>query len=122
MTIGHIGSGSGNGLATSFLRLSKEAVDPLNAAYLIVKNFRRPLDLLSVAQSGQPLKFAFLSFSWAMISDIDFESEKYRYCGGFRFTFVAVLRICYPKTYRARLRFLVPKQVELKSDEEKDKK
>jgi sphingosine kinase len=104
---GTIGGGSGNGLCKSLLSVSDEKYSPLNAAFLVVKGQTRPLDLFSCAQPGQPLAFGFLSLSWAIISDIDLESERWRCCGGARFTFAALYTmLCDLKNYNAELCYL----------------
>lgn len=41
---------------------------------------------------GQRL-FSFLTLEWAIIADVDCDSEKYRFLGGTRFTVEAVKRI-----------------------------
>ena len=49
---------------------------------------------------------AVLQFSWAIIADIDIESEKWRCCGGARFTWAGVVRALCLRKYTGRLWFL----------------
>ncbi len=53
----------------------------------------RPLDAFSVLQEGQPRRYGFLHVAWGFISDVDFDSEVYRWMGGMRFTVTAVEKI-----------------------------
>jgi sphingosine kinase len=98
--IGLIPAGSGNGLACSTTGL-----DAMNAAFAIARGATRPLDLLWVSQASHKY-FCILSVNWAIISDIDFDSEKYRWMGGQRFAFTSVMKIADMKRYRARLSYL----------------
>jgi len=51
--------------------------------------------------------YSFLNFEWAMVPDVDFESEKYRRTlGTARFTFTALQRIAFLRVYRGKLSFI----------------
>jgi sphingosine kinase len=51
--------------------------------------------------------YSFLNFEWAMVSDVDFESEEYRRTlGSARFTFTALQRIAFLRVYRGKLSFI----------------
>ena len=78
-------AGSGNGLALSLLYRKKETRDVESMAYLIARGEVSPMDLCSV-DSASNKTFSFLSTEWALASDIDITSEKYRCCGELRFT------------------------------------
>ena len=78
-------AGSGNGLALSILHRKGETRDVESMAYLIARGDVSPMDLCSVESSSQR-SISFLSTEWALASDIDITSEKYRCCGDFRFT------------------------------------
>lgn len=99
VSLGMIPGGSGNGLAASLRN-----TDPVTAAFCIAKGWERPLDLIRVMQSGEEC-WAFLSVNWAMISDIDFESEAYRWMGGARFTVAALARVLNLRRYSGRIQF-----------------
>ena len=47
-----------------------------------------------------------LQFAWAIIADIDFESERWRCCGGARFTWGGVVRAACLRKYSGRLWYL----------------
>ena len=79
-------AGSGNGLALSILHRAGETWDVESMAYLIAKGGALPMDLLSMDSPSVEQAFSFLSTEWALASDIDITSEKYRCCGSFRFT------------------------------------
>jgi hypothetical protein len=49
---------------------------------------------------------SFLSLSWSIVADLDIESEKWRCCGSFRFTWGAIVRTCGLRKYRGRLWYL----------------
>jgi len=101
--LGIIPAGSGNGLAASI-----GAVEPLVAAFYIVKGKSRPLDLWSVIHNeNQTRSFAFLSVTWGLIADIDYESEKMRFLGSLRFTLSGLKKLLETtKSHRAKLSFL----------------
>jgi len=99
---GIIPAGSGNGLAKVL-----DVLDPMDAAFLIGRGRVRPLDLIKIVQDdpanpGQktPPVFSFLSVNWGIISDVDFESEHYRFLGNARFTVGAVVRLVDLRRYR----------------------
>ena len=106
VTLGAIASGSANGLARSITGASMESYSLLCQAYLVVKGYQRPLDIATVVQAGHAPVFSFVSLSWAMISDIDLASEKYRWMGDFRFTFAGVLQMLKPPHHRARMQYI----------------
>ncbi len=106
---GTIGGGSGNGLAKNLTETSGEKYSAINAAFIAVKGFTRPFDIFTCVQPGQKPRIGFLSISWAIVSDIDFESEKWRCCGGARFTFAALWTMfCNLRQYKAELSILHP--------------
>jgi sphingosine kinase len=71
----------------SILKASGEPYSALSAAFLMAQGNTRALDIFTIVQDNKRPTFGFLSFSWAVISDIDLESEQWRCCGGFRFTY-----------------------------------
>jgi hypothetical protein len=119
--IGHIPGGSGNGLATSILKACGEEYGVVEAAFVIARGRTQPLDLATC--EGQPATagyggadappgaitsfYSFLSLSWAIVADIDIESETYRSCcGPSRFDISTVQRILCLRRYRGRLSYL----------------
>jgi len=59
-----------------------------------------------VQQEGEKDTFSFLSINWGMISDVDFESERYRFMGGARFTVGAIVRIANLRVYQGVLEYV----------------
>lgn len=106
LRIGHIGGGSGNGLASAICAQAMEKIDLVSSMWLILKGYTRPMDVFSLKQPGEAIKFGFLSFNYGVVSDIDLESETMRYLGNARFTVAAIRRFCCLKTYQAKLEFL----------------
>lgn len=54
---------------------------------------------------GEVAMHSLLSLSWGFFSDVDIESERLRWLGGFRFTVQAVLRILRLRRYKTTFRF-----------------
>jgi sphingosine kinase len=120
--IGQLPGGSANALSVIICYLAKEAYLGLSSeAYAMHMGFISskykiaPMDLVAIDTTPEKEKrglvvnnrvYSFLSVEWAILADIDFESEKYRFLGGFRFLFVALNRILNLKSYPGRLSFL----------------
>ena len=76
----------------------------LSAAYLLAKRGRQPLDIWRVTQPERA-GWAFQSFEWAMASDLDLGSDKWRWMGKLRFDLYALLRMATLWRYQGTLRF-----------------
>eukprot|EP00004_Rigifila_ramosa_P016333 TRINITY_DN3866_c0_g1_i1.p1 TRINITY_DN3866_c0_g1~~TRINITY_DN3866_c0_g1_i1.p1 ORF type:complete len:335 (-),score=61.21 TRINITY_DN3866_c0_g1_i1:52-1056(-) len=98
--IGAVPAGTGNALAVSM-----NARTPVDAAFAIVRGRVRALDVTSVVQSGQRY-YSFLTVTWALVSDVDIESERLRFLGDLRLTLWAVWRLLFLRRYRGKLSFL----------------
>lgn len=107
LRLGHIGGGSGNGLASAICVQAGEEISLVSSLFLILKGRTRPLDVFSVRQTDERPKFGVLSMSYGVVSDIDLESESMRCLGNARFTVAALARICCLRRYRATLELLV---------------
>ena len=106
MPLGIIPAGSGNGLANSLAAAANEVCDPVGSAFIVAKGMPRGLDIASV-RSAQEKFYSFLSFEWALIANIDIESEQFRCLGGARFTFSAIKRIlCSRQKWQGKFSFL----------------
>ncbi|GFO32054.1 sphingosine kinase [Plakobranchus ocellatus] len=106
--IGCLPGGSGNALCCSINYAAGEPVDSsmvLHSTFVLVKHRVVPMDLVAVHLPDQTL-FSFLSITWGIMADIDYESEKYRNLGETRFTVGAVNRILGLRTYKGRVSFL----------------
>jgi len=105
--IGIIPAGSGNALATSI-----GATDPISATMIILKGHTRPLDLNVLYQKDTATgmwkvsRFSFMGLLWTIQSDVDIESEKYRFLGALRFTIGALVRIISLRKYSGNIYFL----------------
>ena len=121
VTLGVIAGGSGNGLAKSITCVSEEPNSLLAQAYLIVKGYHRRLDISTVIQAGQKPVYSFVALAWALISDIDFLSERWRWCGDVRFSVAAVIRLLFPRTHTARLSYLLAAERDFEHKEEVEK-
>lgn len=129
--VGQLPGGSGNALACCVSYLAKEQYANLNlesfamhSAFLTGKHNILPMDLMCIHLSTtndtySKLKnpyflYSFLSIEWALIADVDSESEKYRFLGGLRFAVGAVKRILKLRIYPGRISFLPSGEFKLK--------
>lgn len=79
MPIGIIPSGSSNALSKCV-----DAIFPDVATLNIIKGATRPFDLFAVRYMNSPEKktrYGFLEILWALVADIDLESDKIRWLG-----------------------------------------
>lgn len=106
VTIGCIPGGTGNGLVKSILSNSNENYGVLEAAFKIVKGNRKLIDITQLTGEYEKKKiFSFLCVSWAIIGDIDINSEVIRCCGAARFTVWGVWRVMCMRRYRGDFKF-----------------
>ncbi|XP_060076120.1 sphingosine kinase 1-like [Ylistrum balloti] len=106
--VGCLPGGSGNALCWTINYLAGEPVGDemvLHSTFILLKHRLIPMDLV-VIQLPTIQVFSFLSVTWGMIADIDFESEKLRAFGAARFTIYALIRILRPRSYKGELAFL----------------
>lgn len=100
--------GTGNGLCKSVGLLSIET-----AALAVVHGHPSKLDVMkvtSVDAENNPPTYCVLQISYGIISDVDFDSEKIRFLGDFRFSLYGLYRILFPRYYKTKLTFkLSPK-------------
>ena len=104
-----IPAGSGNAIAKSLAARARERCTPHNAT-LAALCCSAPLaiDAAVVEQPGARPMHALLSLSWALVADIDIESEALRFLGAARFTVQALLRCMLLRRYRGTLLFQAP--------------
>lgn len=62
--------------------------------------------MLKVSQAGQKDEYNIVSVNWGLVSDVDFESEKYRFMGSVRFTIGALVRITNLRYYSGRIEYV----------------
>ncbi|CAM9303527.1 unnamed protein product [Ectocarpus fasciculatus] len=105
LSLGIVPAGSGNGLAKTVSVESGEWFGTVSASFLAAKGQTKAMDLLPT-ESGDKKYLAFLNVGWGMISDVDIESEAYRWMGSLRFTVGTIVRIVSLKHYRGRISFL----------------
>ena len=75
-----------------FFRESIQIEPALHSTFILIKHKIVPMDLVLVDQP-KSRTFSFLSVTWGLLADIDYESEKYRAIGEARFTLQAIRRI-----------------------------
>lgn len=111
--LGVIGAGTANGFSASLAYASKENHSPLDSAFMIVKDVSSLVDL-SRYETKSTSYTSFLTFSWAMIADIDIESECIRWAGFLRMDIWGVVRVLFLRKYRAKFSYLPPDKEHVK--------
>lgn len=98
--IGQIPAGSANGLASCVAFVSGEdyqnsPLDQLSSrmSFYLTKFPPRPLDLVSLQLADGSFLHSFMNVEWAIVADVDRESEQYRFLGGLRFPLQFLIRI-----------------------------
>ena len=133
--VGVVPAGSGNAVAKSLTHRVAQPCDNCTAALAIARGHLVSLDRAEFraeeaedievkedgatkvdASPGSPrhqarserlpiAMHALLSLSWGFFSDVDIESERWRFLGGARFTVGAIVRVLFMRRYDARIRF-----------------
>ena len=99
-----IPGGSGNALAKSV-----DTPFPEYAALSLIQTQSIPFDLFAfkhLAEPEKPVRYGFLEVMWALIADVDIESDRIRWAGNLRFTLWAVLRLVMLRVYLGTLYYL----------------
>ena len=104
--IGALPGGSSNGFVKTVTHESKESSDVEQACLLIIKGQTKCIDIIKYTLAGRekPI-YSFLCFFWAILSDIDLESEKIRCIGSYRFFWWTILRIFKLRRYSGVLEY-----------------
>ena len=87
----------------------------VNSLYVLLKGKSHPLDLFS-STNQKGTVYGFLSVTWGLLSDVDIESERYRFLGPLRFTIGAIQRIASLRHYRGTLYYLPAVEKPLNSE------
>ncbi|CAF1322914.1 unnamed protein product [Rotaria magnacalcarata] len=112
LPIGHLPCGSGNAFITSIVRHSGRPIAAsveqfvVQSAILIATHQVIPFDMAVIDMCDGQRVFSFLSISWGVVADVDYESEKYRFLGETRFTIEAVKNIIRPRFYDGYIDYL----------------
>ena len=98
--IGQLPAGSANGFACSIAYLTNEEYKNISLeefastmTFYMTRSMSAPLDLINIQLSNGKLYHGFLNVEWAIVSDVDFESEKFRFLGSLRFLVGGLKRI-----------------------------
>ncbi|KAI3498846.1 hypothetical protein L1887_34632 [Cichorium endivia] len=105
MPLGVIPAGTGNGMIKSLLDSVGQPCTPAHATLAAVRGHKRSLDVATIWQ-GQTAFFSVLMLAWGLVSDIDIESEKYRWMGSARIDFYALKRILKLRKYNGSICFV----------------
>lgn len=83
-----------------------------NCTFILCKGLHTQMDLVSLSTASGKRLFSFLGFGWGFISDVDIDSEKYRWLGNARFTLGTLQCLAKLRVYQGRLSYLpaVPEQ------------
>lgn len=95
-----IPGGSANALACCLSYAYNEPFRNINLeqfatcmSFSLIRATPSPMDLVRIQLHDKSIVHSFLNLEWAIIADVDLESEKYRYLGGMRFVVGAIKRI-----------------------------
>jgi diacylglycerol kinase family enzyme len=98
--VGQIPAGSANGLSSSIAFLNDEHIKDVSLdafasmmAFRMLKSRPKPIDIIKLQLENGSILHSFLNVEWAIVADVDSESESYRFLGGLRFIIGALLRI-----------------------------
>ena len=106
VTIGCIPGGTGNGLVKSLLSHTNDRYSVLDAAFKVAKGRKVYIDLTELDCEYEKKKiYSFLSVAWAIIADVDINSEAIRCCGPPRFTVWGAWRTIFKRHYRGSLKY-----------------
>ncbi|XP_061181665.1 sphingosine kinase 2-like isoform X1 [Saccostrea echinata] len=106
--VGCLPGGSGNALSLNINYQAGEPVDLnpiLHSTFVLIKHRVIPMDLVLVQIPGKQM-YSFLSVTWGLVADIDYESERLRVLGASRFTLYFIKRVVSLRKYRAKVSFL----------------
>ncbi|KAL7603810.1 hypothetical protein Lser_V15G16554 [Lactuca serriola] len=103
--LGVIPAGTGNGMIKSLLDSVNQPCTPAHATLAVVRGHKRSLDVATIWQ-GETTFFSVLMLAWGLVSDIDIESEKYRWMGSARIDFYALKRILRLRKYNGSICFV----------------
>lgn len=107
--MGYFPGGTSNALAKNL-----DASCPLLAVMGFLSGTPKPLDMMHVRYADNTTYFlSHLMMSWALIADVDIESENYRWAGSARFDINAVIRILKLRKYNAKIHYLPEDQADL---------
>ena len=106
ITIGCIPGGTGNGLVKSLLSHTNDRYSVLDATFKVAKGRRIFMDLTELDCEYEKKKlYSFLSVAWAIIADVDINSEAIRCCGPPRFTVWGAWRTLFKRHYPGTLKY-----------------
>jgi sphingosine kinase len=110
ISIGHIPAGTGNGLAASIMYLNNMPYNIANSILPIknIKKNKKKIKKIDVAQI-QTLKgtfHSFLAISIGFISDLDINTEMFRWLGSFRYYLGAIIGLYFMQSYNVSLYYL----------------
>ncbi|KAJ4782736.1 Sphingosine kinase 1 [Rhynchospora pubera] len=92
-------------VAKSLLHSVGDEYSASNAAFAIIRGCKCPLDVASIVQ-GDKILFSVLLLTWGLVTDIDIESEKYRWMGSARLEIYSLLRIIGLRRYNGKIQFV----------------
>lgn len=100
LPIGQIPAGSANGLASTAAYISGEQFQAnrlelfaSRMAFFFTKFKPNPIDLVSIQLFDGSFLNSFMNVEWAIVADVDSESEQFRFLGGLRFLVQFLIRI-----------------------------
>lgn len=106
--LGVIPVGSGNGLSRSLLHEVGETFSLITSVYRVIAGERVDVPLILNRVIGKKTieLYSFLANAWGLPSDVDIESEMFRFLGSFRFTIGTVVRLINLRVYHGLVHYL----------------
>ena len=102
--VSSIPAGSGNGISKCITEKYKEDFTPLNCFFRIITGASHPMDL-SICVQGKTETISFLSQSWGLASEVDIDSEPFRFLGSVRFTLGTLWKLVRYRNYPGTLEY-----------------
>ena len=102
---GHIPTGTGNGLAASIMFKNKLEYKVENSVIPILNNNTQEIDIASV-ETNNSIHHSFLAVSIGFISDLDINTETFRFLGSFRYYLGSIIGLYQMKTYNLKISYL----------------
>lgn len=103
--IGIMPLGSGNGLVRSILHEAGEHFGRISSLYQIIKGDVKQIPLISNL-IGVNMTYSFLANGWGLPSDVDIESEMYRFIGSMRFIIGIIIRLINLRCYYGKISYI----------------
>ena len=97
---------------------NRERFDLVSSVFSILRGSPVPLDIVKTETASSAIHYSFLGTVYGLVSDIDVDSEKYRYMGDMRFTMMAIRKITKRQCFTGKVWYLPPDDVDCRDPPE----